>query len=142
MKKKGFTLIETMISLFIFSIIVFLVLDFYGFNERLNKNLIDDSNDLLNGYIAVDFISDTIRKNKIEIIDKNQNGRCEIIKTTDGQTLYLKGSNGILRYASDSQQITINILDVKVEKIRDKLYKVAVTTKTGRKILMFTGEKQ
>lgn len=142
MKNKGFTLIETIISIFVFSIIVTVVLDFYGFNERFNKNLINESNDLLNGYIAIDFITDIIRKNKIEIINKNQNGRYEIFKTVDGQILYLKGNNGILRYTTDSQQITINISDVKVEKIRHNLYKVIVTTNTGRKISIFAGEKQ
>lgn len=141
MKNKGFTLIETIISLFIFSVIVIVVLDFYGFNERINNSLRSQSNDLLNGYIAVDFITDIIKKNKIEIIDKNQNGRYEIIRTMDGQTLYLKGNNGILRYVTDSQQITINILEAKVEKVRDKLYKVVVITESGRKISVFVGEK-
>ncbi|MCX7695069.1 MAG: prepilin-type N-terminal cleavage/methylation domain-containing protein [Caloramator sp.] len=138
MKKKGFTLIESIVALFIFLIIVIVSLDFYGYSISLNKELNNNNSDIINANIAFDFITDKIRTGKIQLINSINNNRLEVFKTSDGGILYIK--NGILRFNSDSQQIVPDINYVFVEKKSDKLYKVTITTKSKNEYTCFIGE--
>lgn len=138
MKKKGFTLIESIVSLFIFLIIVIVSLDFYGYSISLSKELNNNNSDIINANIAFDFITDKIRTGRIQLINSINNNRLEVFKTSDGGILYIK--NGILRYNSDSQQIVPDINYVFVEKKSDKLYKVTITTKSHNEYTWFIGE--
>ncbi|MBZ4662423.1 MAG: hypothetical protein JG776_105 [Caloramator sp.] len=138
MKKKGFTLVESIVALFIFLIIVLISLDFYSFTFEINKKMSKDNSDLINATIAIDFISDKIRTDKIQLINSTNKNRLEIFKTSYGGVLYIK--NGILRYNVDSQQIVPQIDYVLVEKKSEKLYKVTVTTNLNNKYTCFIGE--
>lgn len=137
MIKKGYTLIEVMVSLFIFFIIISLTLEFISFSMGLNMDLKGRSSDLINATIAIDFIQDKIRTGNIEPINNYNKDRLEILKTFDGSILYLK--NGILRYSTDSQQITPNIDYVFVEKISNNLFKISVTTSMGKNYICYVG---
>ncbi|SHF02401.1 MULTISPECIES: PilW family protein [Caloramator] len=138
MKKKGFTLIESIVALFIFLIIVFISLDFYSFTIGINKKVGKDNSDIINATIALDFISDKIRTDKIQLINSMNKNRLEIFKTSDGGILYIK--NGILRFNVDSQQIVPQIDYVLVEKKSEKLYKITITTSLNNKYTCFIGE--
>ncbi|KMT21332.1 PilW family protein [Clostridium cylindrosporum] len=114
-KKRGFTLIEAISSLFIISIVVIGSLNFY----KISGNLLSSSENQgiinTNLRIAQEFIVDKV-KNSSTI---RLNGSSILI---DGDRLFVERS--ILRYGSASQQISPDIMKVSVEDIGSNLYRI------------------
>ncbi|TDT61964.1 PilW family protein [Fonticella tunisiensis] len=122
-KKKGFTLIEIIAALFIFSIIVAITFNFINFNNYLFSNISSSVDKKGNLRIAMDFVIEKIRNGNVIIIEEN-NGKV----TIDGKSIYVK--NNILRYDVDSQQIAPEITDFKVflENETSGLYRVRIVS--------------
>lgn len=121
MRKSGFTLIETVLVLFIISLISIASLSFIQFNINLFRNMEDSIDKQSNIRIAVDFVYDRIKEAKdIKVFDD------EIM--LDGKRVYVK--NNILRYDTDSQQIACGINQIKVYEIKNngKLYCINVSS--------------
>ncbi|WDC83777.1 hypothetical protein PL321_14805 [Caloramator sp. mosi_1] len=104
----------------------------------MNKELNKSNSDVINVNIALDFISDKIRTDRIQLINSYKNNRIEIFKTSDGSVLYIK--NGILRFKVDSQQIVPDIEYAYIEKITDRLYKVTIKSNIDNIYTCFVGE--
>jgi prepilin-type N-terminal cleavage/methylation domain-containing protein len=125
MNKKGFTLIEVVLSLSILCIIAVISIDFIKLNDRVFYNISDSIDRKSNLRIAMEFLYRTIRDcDSIEILS---NG----IKV-DNERIYIK--NNILRYSVDSQQIAPNITNFSVDKITDILYKIHISSEDAELI--------
>lgn len=141
-KKKGFTLVEMLVVLFIFSIIVMIVMDFFGFNNRLYSNISKSVDKHANARIAMEFLTSRIRDAKEEpvlqggILDTTSGDTILTIDGTnssmylkiDGVRIYLE--NNIIKCDSGSQQAASNITSfiIKNKDSESKVYEVTVNS--------------
>ncbi|QCX32715.1 hypothetical protein FDN13_02780 [Caloramator sp. E03] len=113
MKRKGYSLIETLIAAMICSFITIYMLDFISYNNIFLYKIEDITNIQENMNIAADFLYENIIKsNDIRIEDNNF--------FIDGKRVYIK--NNILRFDTDSQQIASGITKIQIKKMKDRLY--------------------
>jgi prepilin-type N-terminal cleavage/methylation domain-containing protein len=121
--KKGFTLIEILVVLFIFSIIVVVCLNFFTTNNKIYSKVSKDVDKHSNVRIALEFVSKKIRDGKTIVI--SDSGRKISV---DSKYIYL--NNNILRYDTDSQQIASGITDINFQEVNaeDGLYKIKITS--------------
>lgn len=113
MRKKGYTLIETLIASMICFFITIYVFNFLFYNNIFLYKIEDITNMQENMNIAADFLYENIIKsNDIRIEDSNF--------YIDGKRVYIK--NNILRFDTDSQQIASGITKIHIKKMEGKLY--------------------
>jgi prepilin-type N-terminal cleavage/methylation domain-containing protein len=118
MERKGFTIVELMIALFISSIIIIICFRFFLLNLKEFNIINGEVDGNANTRIAMDFIVEHIREGHDLII-----GAGDV--TIDGDRIYLK--NNILRHGTDSQQIAYNITSFGVVRLKSEgLYKVTI----------------
>lgn len=119
--KKGFTLVEILVVLLIFSIVVVVCLDFFTTNNKIYSKVSKDVDKHSNVRIALEFVSKKIRDGKTIVIT---DGGRKI--SVDSKYIYL--NNKILRYDTDSQQIAAGITDIIFQEVNaeDGLYKIKI----------------
>lgn len=116
--RKGFTLVETLASLCIIFIIALSVINLFGENNKIFKNISSDVEIKTNLRIAIDFLYNTLKEADNILIEN------DIV--VDGRKIYLK--KGILRYNTDSEQIAVGIDTFCVYRVKPALYKINVTS--------------
>ena len=120
MIKRGFTIVELMISLSIMVIIITICFNTYLLTLREFAVLEGGVDGKANVRIAMDFITERIREGRSIIFGVED-------VTIDGDRIYLR--NNILRHGTDSQQIANNINSFGVIRVNDGgLYKVSVVS--------------
>lgn len=120
MNRKGFSLIELIVAIFIFSLIVLTCSSIYTVNIKSFNYMDECVEERVNLRIAMDFLADLIRDGQSIVIEGNN-------VTIDGKRIYL--INNILRYHTDSQQIANNVTSFKVSKLNENgLYNIILTS--------------
>ena len=116
-RKKGYTLVENLVALFIIAIVIIGSVKFYIESKKSLNNINNKSTMYTNLKISQEFIVNKVREcNEINI----NSGKIYI----DGNELYVRGE--ILRYKTSSQQISPDIIKVSIENIGDDTYKVTI----------------
>lgn len=116
-RKRGFTLVEGVVSLLIISIVIITSLNFYRVSKKLLLESENQGNINSNLRIAQEFIVDKVRNSSDLILDK---GSIFI----DGKRLFVE--KNILRYNTASQQISTDIVKVSVENMENSIYRITV----------------
>jgi prepilin-type N-terminal cleavage/methylation domain-containing protein len=124
-KKKGFTLIEVLIVLFILGIVAAVSMDFFISSRKVYSKISDGVDKQANVRIAMEFITRHIRNAKSISLSKDSGGKD--VLTIDGDKLYLRYDN-ILRFKVDSQQIASNITAFNAVDMGSGVYKITVTS--------------
>jgi prepilin-type N-terminal cleavage/methylation domain-containing protein len=133
MVRRGFTLVELMVVMFISVIIIAICFNVYIISLKEFKNIDEAVDGNANTRIAVDFIVEHIREGHSLVI-----GNGDV--TIDGDRIYLK--NNILRHGTDSQQIANNISSFGVVRINEEeLYKVSVVSGSLSQITLINKRK-
>lgn len=115
--KKGYTIVENLVALFIVSIVIIGSVKFYIESKKTLNNISNKSVMLTNLKISQEFIVNKVKEaNEINI----NSGKIYI----DGNELYVK--NNILRYKTSSQQISPNIIKVSIESVGEDTYKITI----------------
>lgn len=116
-RKRGFTLVEVVSSLFIISIVIIGSVSFYNMGRKLL--FITNEQGIINSNlrIAHEFVVDKIEESATVIIKGG-----EIL--IDGDRLFV--DKRILRYKAASQQIAPDIVKVLVEDIGEDLFRVTI----------------
>ncbi len=115
--KKGYTIVENLVALFIVSIVIIGSVKFYIESKKALNNISNKSVMLTNLKISQEFVVNKVKEaNEINI----NSGKIYI----DGNELYVK--NNILRYKTSSQQISPNIIKVSIESVGEDIYKITI----------------
>lgn len=115
--KKGYTIVENLVALFIVSIVIIGSVKFYIESKKALNNISNKSVMLTNLKISQEFVVNKVKEaNDINI----NSGKIYI----DGNELYVK--NNILRYKTSSQQISPNIIKVSIESVGEDIYKITI----------------
>lgn len=117
-RKRGFTLVEGIVSLLIISIVIITSLNFYRVSKKLLLETENQGHINSNLRIAQEFIVDKVRNSNDLILDK---GSIFI----DGKRLFVE--KNILRYNTASQQISTDIVKVSVENMENSIYRITVS---------------
>lgn len=116
-RKKGFTLIEVIVSLFIISIVIIGSVGFYNMGRKLLNTTYSQGIINSNLRIAQEFVAEKVENSATLIL----NGNNILI---DGNRLFV--DKMILRYGTGSQQIATDIVDVFIENLGDDICRVTI----------------
>lgn len=144
MRKKGFTLIEIMISLCILSILVLITFNFVLYNDKNYSSSGKGIDESINLRIGLEFLVNQIASaDRVELIDLS--GTVNAIKVTSISSynpgVYLKITYGadvdkvyilrnILRYNTASEQIVSGIESFSIEDRGRGLYKISISSES------------
>lgn len=141
MERRGFTLIEIIISLSILSILIVMSLGFVYGNEKIYSSTSKDIDGNVNLRIGLEFlINEILDADKIELIDKssgkeivsrsilvtNVSGTIGSYLKINGDLVYIK--NSILRNDTLSQQVVSGIKAFSIEYRGEGLYKIVISS--------------
>lgn len=141
MERRGFTLIEIIISLSILSILIVMSLGFVYGNEKIYSSTSKDIDGNINLRIGLEFlINEILDADKVELVDKSSGreivSKSIIVTTVSGTTgsylkingdlVYIK--NSILRNDTLSQQVVSGIKAFSIEDRGEGLYKIVISS--------------
>lgn len=141
MERRGFTLIEIIISLSILSILIVMSLGFVYGNEKIYSSTSKDIDGNVNLRIGLEFlINEILDADKVELVDKSSGreivSKSIIVTTVSGTTgsylkingdlVYIK--NSILRNDTLSQQVVSGIKAFSIEDRGEGLYKIVISS--------------
>lgn len=135
MKKKGFTLVEIMIALFILSIIAAVSLGFYITNRRAYTSLSCSVEDGVNVRIALEYLFRRIENsNNVLLIENRDGSEIEVDEITvnsvntlpkfyiyiDGEKIFI--IDDIIRCNQKSEHVVSGIKSFTIKKNREGVY--------------------
>jgi prepilin-type N-terminal cleavage/methylation domain-containing protein len=141
LKRRGFTLIEVLVSISILSIIAVSTLSFVGSSDSLGRDIIERVEENMNLRIGLEYLAREIQgADSVRLIKKVNYSETEVdeieassVSSNPGFYIYIDGEKlflikNILRRHTESQQIVSGIKSFYIKSEEGELYTIKISS--------------